>query len=34
MIQFHAHIIATRESDDPQYIFSKAWLAKRGIIVI
>lgn len=31
---FHLHIISTRRSDDPQYVYSKAWLAKRGVFVI
>lgn len=34
MTLFHLHVISTRQSDDPQYLFSKARLAKRGVIVI
>lgn len=34
MTQFHLHIIATRQSDEPQYVASKAWMAKRGVFVI
>jgi hypothetical protein len=34
MSAFHIHIIQTRQSDEPQYIASKAWLLTRGVVVI
>lgn len=34
MTQFHMHIIQSRQSEDPQYQASKAWLAARGVFVI